>query len=186
MTPPDALATRPERGVCRRQQAAGDARRGTAHRPSRSARTLVEIPVDLHRVAQGTDDLSRRFLARHDSAVPAHGDDHSPLAGDLHGLGPVDAGQCQRQVPLSRNDRLPAPDQHQPHVFQHAGPGRRDRPRDPRRDDEALPDPAHRHDRLSARLSRCTQNDLHHHVIHPVCLAVFSLPRLSSTGFPTP
>ena len=41
--------------------------------------------------------------------------------------------------------------QHQPDVLEHARPGRRDRPRHPRGDAQAVPDPADRHDRLPAR-----------------------------------
>ena len=90
MTPPDAIATRPEESpAAGTATAASTLEQAVAPTVPRAALELVEIPVDLQRVAQGTDDLSRRFLARHDSPVPAHGDDHSPLAGDLRRLGPA-------------------------------------------------------------------------------------------------
>ena len=187
MTPPDALATRTDEssvaaGCDRARIAAGTS---SVASPRAAARELVEIPGHLPRLARGADDLPRRLPARHDPPVPADGHHDPPLAGHLRRLGTNRAGQSPGQVPLQRDDRLPAADQYQPHVLQHARPGRRDRPRDPRRDDEALPAPAHRHDRLPARLSGRAQSDLHHHVVSALCSCCSSSAAGSSTGFPT-
>ncbi len=48
---------------------------------------LVEVLGDLSCVVRGTDDLSRRLSAGHAAALPADGDDHPPVAGDLQGIG---------------------------------------------------------------------------------------------------
>ncbi len=84
MTPPDALATRPTDS-----QSTHVSVQPNGYGPTRflERRRLVEIPVDFHGVAQGADDLPRRLFARHDSPVPADGDDHPALAGDLRRLG---------------------------------------------------------------------------------------------------
>ncbi len=95
MTPPDALATRPEESLPPAADAGSARGQSVAPAIPRPTPELVEIPVDLPRLAQGTDDLPRRFLARHDPPVPAHGHDDPPLAGDLRRLGPDRAGQCQ-------------------------------------------------------------------------------------------
>ncbi len=62
----------------------------------------------------------------------------------------------------------------------------RDRPRDPRRHAQALPAPAHGHDRLPARLSRGAQSRLYRHLVPALCLAVLHLPAAVFDGFPGP
>ena len=105
MTPPDALATRPTDS-----QSTHVSVQPNGYGPTRllEPTEVVEIPVDFHGVAQGADDLPRRFLARHDSPVPTHGDDHPALASYLRRLGADVARQCSESVPLPGNDRLPA------------------------------------------------------------------------------
>ena len=73
----------------------------------------------------------------------------------------VGQGRQLAGVPLRRDDRLPAPDPHQPDVLEHAGPGRRHRPRHPRGDAQTLPDPAGGHDRLPALLPDGAQGRLY-------------------------
>ena len=75
--------------------------------------------------------------------------------------------------------------QHQPDVLEHAGPGRRDRPRHPRGDAQALPDPAGRHDRLPALVPGRAQGGVHRHVGPALRAPLLPLPAATSTGSPT-
>ena len=79
MTPPDALATAagPDAGpAVVGEPPARTARRGPL-------RDRAQVLADLPRLARRADDLSRRLPARHDPPVPADGDHHPALAGDL-------------------------------------------------------------------------------------------------------
>ena len=82
---------------------------------------------------------------------------------------------------LRRDDRLPAAGPHQPHVFQHARPGRRHRPRHPRRNAQEIPDSTARFDRLSALLPRRPQDGLHRHVVPSLRDPVLHFAAATST-----
>ena len=91
MTPPDAIAIATADEPAAAREPTAEALPGHDVDPA----ILAERPSWSKYLSIFTVSLKERmtyrgdFLARHDPPVPAHGDDHSALAGDLRRLGPV-------------------------------------------------------------------------------------------------